>query len=84
MSSPKPQKTIADYVVNSFGPVLIMLLVGALVFFLIQVFYRGHMAASIRLQRFVRHQLVHKAMQYTQKRKTPKQCQRQSQKQATM
>ena len=44
----KPQKTIADYMVSCLSPVLIMLLVGSLVFFLIQVFYHGKMAGSLR------------------------------------
>lgn len=35
-------KTLADYLVIAVSPVLIMLLVGSLVFFLLEVFYRGH------------------------------------------
>jgi len=38
---PKPTKTLADYMVIGISPVLIMLLVGSLSFFLIQVFYQG-------------------------------------------
>jgi len=45
---PKPSKTVTDYVVVAFSPVLIMLLVGSLAFFLIQVFYRGPMVHGIR------------------------------------
>ena len=41
MNSSKPAKTLADYMVIGISPVLIMLLVGSLSFFLIQVFYRG-------------------------------------------
>jgi hypothetical protein len=44
----KPQRTITDYVVSSLSPVLIMLLVGSLVFFLIQVFCHGKTAGSLR------------------------------------
>ncbi|MBU6401467.1 MAG: DUF4129 domain-containing protein [Verrucomicrobia bacterium] len=44
----KPRKTLADYLVIGVSPVLIMLLVGSLVFFLIQVFYRGEMVTGIR------------------------------------
>ena len=44
----KPPKTLADYVVVAISPVLIMLLVGSLAFFLIQVFYRGPMVYGIR------------------------------------
>ncbi len=35
------QKTLTDYIVIAISPALIMALVGSLVFFLIQVFYRG-------------------------------------------
>src|SRR5882672_8006366 len=44
----KPSKTLADYVVVALSPVLIMLLVGSLAFFLIQVLYRGSMVHGIR------------------------------------
>src|SRR4051812_36906754 len=37
----KPNKTFADYLVIGVSPILIMLLVGSLMFFLVQVFYRG-------------------------------------------
>jgi hypothetical protein len=48
MNSPKPAKTLADYMVIGISPVLIMLLVGSLSFFLIQVFYRGEAVESVR------------------------------------
>lgn len=44
----KPQKTITDHVVSCLSPILIMVLVGSLVFFLIQVFYHGKTAGSLR------------------------------------
>ena len=37
-----------DYLVAALNPLLIMLLVGSLVFFLIQAFYRGEMAGGVR------------------------------------
>ena len=48
MNPPKPAKTLADYMVIGISPVLIMLLVGSLSFFLIQVFYRGEAVGSVR------------------------------------
>jgi hypothetical protein len=48
MNSTKPAKTLADYMVIGISPVLIMLLVGSLSFFLIQVFYRGEAVQSVR------------------------------------
>ena len=44
----KPAKTLADYLVISISPVLIMLLVGSLTFFLIDVFFRGPAIGSVR------------------------------------
>jgi hypothetical protein len=44
----KPQKTAADFMVIALSPALIMVLVGSLCFFLIEVFYRGQMAGSVR------------------------------------
>ena len=41
------QKTLTDYVVIAISPALIMALVGSLVFFLIQVFYRGSYAGRM-------------------------------------
>jgi Domain of unknown function (DUF4129) len=48
MTPPKPTKTLADHMVIGISPVLIMLLVGSLSFFLIQVFYRGEAVQSVR------------------------------------
>src|SRR5262245_35682277 len=48
MYTHRPSKTLADYLVIAVSPALIMLLVGSLCFFLIQVFYRGEAAGSIR------------------------------------
>src|ERR1035437_5468344 len=44
----KPIKTLADYLVISISPVLIMLLVGSLSFFLIEVFFQGEAVGSVR------------------------------------
>jgi hypothetical protein len=44
----KPPKTLADYLVIAISPILIMILVGSLAFFLVQVFYRGEMVHGIR------------------------------------
>jgi hypothetical protein len=43
----KPNKTAADYMVIGLSPVLIMLLVGSLCFFLVEVFYRGQSAGGL-------------------------------------
>ena len=48
----KPQKTLTDYLAVAISPVLIMVLVGSLVFFLIQVFYRGEMVHGVRWTMF--------------------------------
>jgi len=48
MNASKPEKTLADYMVIGISPVLIMLLVGSLSFFLIQVLYRGEAEGSVR------------------------------------
>jgi hypothetical protein len=48
MNSSKPAKTLADYMIIGISPVLIMLLVGSLSFFLVQVFYRGEAEGSVR------------------------------------
>jgi type II secretory pathway pseudopilin PulG len=48
MQTVKPPKTLADYLVISISPVLIMLLVGSLSFFLIEVFFRGEAIGSVR------------------------------------
>jgi chromate transport protein ChrA len=44
----KPRQTAADYMVIALSPALIMVLVGSLCFFLIDVFYRGQMAGGVR------------------------------------
>jgi uncharacterized protein DUF4129 len=44
----KPRKTLADHLVITFSPLLIMVLVGSLSFFLIQVFFRGEAIGSVR------------------------------------
>jgi hypothetical protein len=44
----KPQKTAADLMVIALSPALIMVLVGSLCFFLIEVFYHGKMEGSVR------------------------------------
>jgi hypothetical protein len=41
-SSDRPNPTLADYVALALSPALIMGLVGSLVFFLLEVFYRGN------------------------------------------
>jgi uncharacterized protein DUF4129 len=48
MDTRRPQKTSADYLVIAVSPVLIMLLVGSLSFFLVEVFYRGAAVNSVR------------------------------------
>jgi len=44
----KPRTTLADHLAVSIGPVLIMLLVGSLSFFLIEVFFKGPATGSVR------------------------------------
>lgn len=51
-SQKRVEKTSLDYLVAALNPLLIMLLVGSLVFFLIQVFYRGEMAGGVRWMMF--------------------------------
>src|ERR1017187_12498 len=48
MSMLKPNKTLADYLVVGISPVLIMVLVGSLCYFLIEVFFRGPAVGSVR------------------------------------
>lgn len=48
MAIGKPQRTVVDYLVIGISPVLIMLLVGSLTFFLIEVFFRGEAIGSVR------------------------------------
>lgn len=42
-----PDKTLADYLAIGIGPVLIMLLVGSLIFFLVEIGYRGAFSEHI-------------------------------------
>jgi len=48
MKPDQPAKTPADLLVISLNPALIMLLVGSLCYFLIEVFFRGEAAGSVR------------------------------------
>ena len=48
MRATKPKKTLADYLVIGISPALIMLLVGSLSFFLIEVFFQGEAVGSVR------------------------------------
>jgi len=48
MNPHRSQKTLADYLVIGISPVLIMLLVGSVAFFLIEVFFRGEAIGSVR------------------------------------
>jgi Domain of unknown function (DUF4129) len=48
MTLKKPSQTAADYLIIGISPVLIMLLVGSLCFFLIEVFFRGEAIDSVR------------------------------------
>jgi hypothetical protein len=48
MPSLKPPKTTADYMVIAVSPALIMVMVHSLCFFLVEVFYRGEAAGSVR------------------------------------
>src|SRR5260221_14728104 len=41
MAASTPQKTVGDFVAIAIGPALIMTLIGSLVFFLVEVLYRG-------------------------------------------
>ena len=47
-----PRKTPADYLLEAICPALIILLVGSLAFFLIQVFYRGDLIQGVRWTMF--------------------------------
>src|SRR5215218_5191423 len=44
----RPQKTLADYLVLAVSPALIMLLVGSLVFFLLEISYHGNYPDRMR------------------------------------
>ena len=41
MAAEREPPSVADYVVTGIGPVLVMLMVGSLVFFLVEVLYAG-------------------------------------------
>jgi len=47
MARARPQMTSIDYVVIALSPALIMVLVGSLCFFLLEVFYRGQYEARL-------------------------------------
>jgi hypothetical protein len=44
----RPQKTLTDYIVIAISPALIMVLIGSLVFFLIESFYQGQYDGRVR------------------------------------
>ncbi len=48
MDTRKPIKTLADYLVIAVSPVLIMVMVHSVCFFLVEVFYRGEAAGGVR------------------------------------
>lgn len=48
MAKPRPEKTLADYVAIAISPALIMVLVGSLVFFLLEVAYTGQFAGRFK------------------------------------
>lgn len=48
MTLQKPNRTLADYLVIGVSPVLVMLLVGSLCFFLIEVFFKGPTVGHVR------------------------------------
>lgn len=48
VGSRRPGRTLADYLGIALGPVLIMLLVGSLIFFLVEIGYRGSFTGHIR------------------------------------
>jgi hypothetical protein len=48
MNTGKPTKTLADYLVIAVSPILIMVMVHSVCFFLVEVFYRGEAAGGVR------------------------------------
>ncbi len=48
MDTRKPTKTLADYLVIAVSPVLIMVMVHSVCFFLVEVFYRGEAIGGVR------------------------------------
>jgi len=47
MASIRPTKTLADYMVIAISPVLIMVMVHSVCFFLVEVFYRGEAVETV-------------------------------------
>ncbi len=48
MAKPRAEKTLADYVAIAISPALIMVLVGSLAFFLLEVVYSGEFAGRLK------------------------------------
>src|SRR5438105_933075 len=48
MNGNQPRKTLADYVAIAICPVLLMVLIGSLVFFLIEILYGGDFEGRLR------------------------------------
>ena len=48
MDTGRPTKTAADYLVIAISPVLIMVMVHSVCFFLVEVFYRGEAIGGVR------------------------------------
>ncbi len=44
----RPQKTLTDYIVIAISPALIMILIGSLIFFLVEAFYQGEYQSRVR------------------------------------
>ena len=47
MAADREPPTLVDYVVTGISPVLIMLMVGSLVFFLVEVLYAGQYSGRL-------------------------------------
>src|SRR6185436_5423510 len=47
MASERESPSVADYIVTALSPVLVMLMVGSLVFFLVEVLYEGRYSGSL-------------------------------------
>jgi hypothetical protein len=47
MASDKPRHTVTDYMAAGIGPAFIMILVGSLVFFLVEVLYVGQYSGQL-------------------------------------
>ena len=48
MDTGRPTKTLADFMVSAINPVLIMVMVHSVCFFLVEVFYRGEAVGGVR------------------------------------